>query len=147
MSKKRRKLFISAFLMLITSIVFAQSSEFTISGEVLIYDAGDIYIYLADEETVKTPMTGNKVIIFKDDSTNRDFRKVQFQFENVEEGRYAIRCYQDVNGNNKMDRGLFGPTEPWWLSWQEERPPRIPKFKNIAFKVDSNIQDIQINLE
>ena len=147
MSKKRRKLFISAFLMLITSIVFAQSNGFTISGEVLIHNVGDVYIYLTDEETAKTPMTGNKVIIFEDDSNNRDFRKVQFQFEDVEEGVYAIRCYQDVNGNKKMDKGLFGPTEPWWLSYQGERPSRIPEFKHIAFKIDSDIQGIKIDLE
>ena len=146
MINKKTKLFMSGFLMLITSIVLAQSSGYIISGEVQIYDVGDVYIYLADEETAKTPLTGNKVIIIKDDSTNRDFRKVEFQFENVEEGVYAIRCYQDVNGNEKLDRGLFGPKEPWWLSYQGERPPRIPKFKDIALKVDSDIKDIQINL-
>lgn len=140
-------LFIFGFLMIITHIVFAQNSGYFISGEVLIHDVGDIYIYLANEETAKTPMTGNKVIIIKDDSTIRDFRKVQFQFENVEEGLYAIRCYQDVNGNKKMDKGLFGPTEPWWLSWQGERPLRIPKFKHIAFIVESDIWNIQINLD
>jgi len=147
MVNKKITLFMSGFLMLVTYIVFAQSGGYIISGEVLIHDVGDVYIYLADEETAKTPMTGNKVIIIKDDSTNRDFRKVPFQFENVEEGRYAIRCYQDVNGNKKMDKGLFGPTEPWWLSWQEERHSGIPKFKNIAFTVESDIQSIQINLD
>ena len=147
MVNKKITLFMSGFLILIIPIVFAQSSGYIISGEVMIYDVGDVYIYLADEETAKTPMTGNKVIIIKDDSTNKDFRKVSFQFENVEEGVYAIRCYQDVNGNGKLDKGLFGPKEPWWLSYQGERPPRIPKFKHIAFKIDSDIQDIQINLD
>ena len=147
MVNKKILLSMSGFLLIVTSIIFAQSGGYIINGEVLIYDVGDVYIYLADEETAKTPMTGNKVIIIKDDGTNRDFRKVPFQFENVEEGVYAIRCYQDVNGNEKLDRGLFGPKEPWWLSYQGERPLRIPKFKHIAFKVDSNIRDIQINLE
>ena len=133
--------------MLITPIVFAQSGEFSISGEVLIYDVGDVYIYLTDEETAKTPMTGIKVIVIKDDITNRGFRRVLFQFENVEKGLYAIRCYLDVNKNEKLDSGLFGPKEPWWVSWQEERHSRIPKFKNTAFTVESNIQDIQIILD
>ncbi|MCK5200350.1 MAG: DUF2141 domain-containing protein [Spirochaetales bacterium] len=147
MVNKKILLFMSGFLLMVTYIVFAQSGGYIISGEVLIYDVGDIYIYLADEETAKTPMTGNKVIIIKDDSTNSGFRKVSFQFENVEEGVYAIRCYQDVNGNKKMDKGLFGPTEPWWLSYQGERHSRIPKFSDISFRVESDIQDIQINLE
>ena len=147
MSKKKIILFMSGFLMLITLLVFAQSSEYTISGEVLIYDVGTIYIYLVDEETAITPMTGNKVIIIKNDRTNRGFRKVPFQFKDVKEGVYAIRCYQDVNDNGKMDKGMFGPTEPWWLSYQEERHSRIPKFEDISFRVESNIQDIQINLD
>lgn len=147
MVNKKIKLFISGFLILTAPIVFAQSGGYTIDGEVLIYDVGNVYIYLADEETAKTPMTGNMVIVIKNGDTNRNFRKVQFQFENVEEGVYAIRCYQDVNGNEKLDKGLFGPKEPWWLSYQGERPPRFPKFKEIAFKVDSNIQGIQINLD
>ena len=147
MVNKKTKLLMTGFLMLMTSTVFAQSGVFSISGEVLIYDAGDVYLYLADKETAKTPMTGNKVIIIKDNTANGVFRKIPFQFENVEEGVYAIRCYQDVNGNRKMDKGLFGPTEPWWLSYQKERHSRIPKFKEIAFRVESDIQGIQINLE
>lgn len=147
MANKRIKLFISGFLMLTAPIVFAQSGEYIIGGEVLIYDVGNVYIYLADEEIAKTPMTGNMVIVIKNDDINRNFGKVPFQFENVEEGVYAIRCYQDVNGNEKLDKGLFGPKEPWWLSYQGERPPRFPKFKDIGFKINSNIQGIQINLE
>ena len=133
--------------MLVIPIVFAQSGQFFISGEVLIYGVGDVYIYLADEETAKTPMTGNMVIVIKNSDINKNFRKVPFQFENVEEGVYAIRCYQDVNGNEKLDKGLFGPKEPWWISYQGERPRRFPKFKDIAFKVDSNIQGLRINLD
>ena len=101
---KKTKLLMSGFLMLIVSIAFTQNGEYSISGEVLIYDIGDVYIYLADKETAKTPMTGNKLIIIKDDTINRNFRKVLFHFENVEEGVYAIRCYQDVNGNGKLDK-------------------------------------------
>jgi uncharacterized protein (DUF2141 family) len=127
--------------------VFFILDEFTISGEVLICDVGDVYIYLVDEETAKIPMTGVQIIVIEDDNTNRDSLKVPFQFENVKKRVYAIRCYQDVNGNKKLDKGLFGPKEPWWLSWQEERHSGIPKFKNIAFRVESSIRDIQINLD
>ncbi|MCD4697450.1 MAG: DUF2141 domain-containing protein [Bacteroidales bacterium] len=146
MKNKKAKLFISGFIMLIASTVFAQSDEFSISGEVQIFDVGVVYIYLVDEETAKTPMAGIKIIVIEEDNTNRDSLKMPFKFENVKEGIYAIRCYQDVNGNKKMDKGLFGPKEPWWLSWQEERHSIIPKFKNIAFIVESNIRDIQIYL-
>ena len=54
MANKRIKLFISGFLMLIAPIVFAQNGGYIISGEVLIYDVGNVYIYLSDEDTAKT---------------------------------------------------------------------------------------------
>lgn len=138
---------ISGLLVLITSNIFAQTGYFTIKGEILIYDVGNVYIYLADEEFSKTPMAGNKVIVIEDNSTLEEFRRVPFQFDNVEEGTYAIRCYQDVNENEKLDKGMFGPIEPWWLSWQEESHSRIPKFKDIAFLVNSDIDNLQIDLD
>ncbi|MCK5198479.1 MAG: hypothetical protein KAR21_09015 [Spirochaetales bacterium] len=106
MVNKKIKLFVSGFLLLITTIGFAQIGGYIISGEVMIYDVGDVYIYLADEETAKTPMTGNKVIISKDDSTIRNFRKILFQFENVEEGVYAdmkeLKIYDIMNYKNEL---------------------------------------------
>ena len=147
MANKKIKLILSGFLILVTATAFAQSSNFTIGGEILTNDIGNIYIYLVDEVSSKTPLTGIKVIVIKNKGNNRNSQNVSFQFENVEEGIYGIRCYQDVNGNEKLDKGLFGPKEPWWLSWQEEKHSIFPKFKDIAFKVDSNIKDIQITLD
>jgi uncharacterized protein (DUF2141 family) len=51
----------------------------------------------------------------------------------------------DTNGNEKVDRGLFGPSEPWGMSWQEKRVARIPRFKDIAFQLAGDIVGIEID--
>jgi hypothetical protein len=132
--------------MLITCFGFAQVDGFTIEGEISITETGDIYIFLVDEESFKTPLFGIKVLHIVIDPEDIRPMKISFKFVDVSEGTYGIRCFQDVNGNGKMDRGLFGPKEPWWLSYQEESHSRFPKFKDIAFPVNSDVDNIQIDL-
>lgn len=40
-----------------------------------------------------------------------------FDFTGLDPGRYAVICYQDLNGNERLDFGTFGlPAEPYGLS-------------------------------
>lgn len=40
-----------------------------------------------------------------------------FDFAGLDPGRYAVICYQDLNGNERLDFGTFGlPAEPYGLS-------------------------------
>jgi uncharacterized protein (DUF2141 family) len=75
-------------------------------------------------------------------------KKAPFAFYNVPSGRYGIRCFQDVNGNEELDSGLFGmPKEPWGF-YRPKRPRlRGPKFKEVAFEVNANITDIQVDVK
>ena len=50
-----------------------------------------------------------------------------------------------ISGVEKLDRGLFGPSEPWGMSWQGEPKKGIPRFSDIAFYVDRNIENILID--
>ena len=63
-------------------------------------------------------------------------KKVSFKFEGIQKGTYGIRCFQDENGNGKLGKGMFGPKEPWGMSWQGDKPAKWPKFKHIAFNVN-----------
>lgn len=51
------------------------------------------------------------------DSKNATNKKVSFVFENIKDGYYAASCYQDSNGNKKMDFKSNGmPTEIYGVS-------------------------------
>jgi uncharacterized protein (DUF2141 family) len=125
----------------------AQSELFTVEGEVLFSETGDIYITLVTEQLFGTPYEGARKSLITVGEEELKAGCVRFRFMGVDAGVYGIRCYQDVNGNGELDRGLFGPSEPWGMSWQQEKPSRWPKFENIAFEVKVDIRDIKILLQ
>lgn len=88
---------------------------------------GCIYIFLIDEEHFEVPNSGLDTIIVEPGS-----KELEFEFRELEPGEYALRIFQDLNKNKQLDKGLFGPKEPWALSWRSEKrfPPR---FYDISF--------------
>lgn len=62
-----------------------------------------------------------------------------FTFQNVPPGMYAIAAYHDVNGNGRMDTGMFGlPREPYGFSNDVGRIAP-PNFLNATFAVQSDV--------
>jgi uncharacterized protein (DUF2141 family) len=141
------KAVLCAVMLSFTFSVFAQSNEFTLEGEIIFEKKGDIYVYLVTEEIFKKPFTGIQNTVIKIGKDEFEKKKVAFKFKEIPPGTYGIRCFQDVNGNGKLDKGLFGPKEPWGMSWQGNKPDKWPKFAYIAFEVKSNMTNIKIELE
>jgi uncharacterized protein (DUF2141 family) len=66
----------------------------------------------------------------------------------LEEGRYGVMAYQDVDGNGKLDRGFFGiPKEP--LGFSNDAPIVFgpPKFKDAKLKLQKGERETTINLD
>lgn len=60
------------------------------------------------------------------------------------EGEYAVSVYQDVNGNGKMDKNLFGaPSEPYGFSRNYKPAFRAPKFDEVKINLNA---DRKINI-
>src|SRR5882762_6702801 len=72
--------------------------------------------------------------------------KCEFQFESIPYGVYAVAIYQDVNGNGKLDKGMFGiPSEPFAFSNNFR-----PKFGGPSFdkcKFDLTKDNLALNIE
>ena len=60
--------------------------------------------------------------------------KIEFRFENVQPGRYAVVGFHDLNGNRKFDRLLGMPQEPYALS-NNVAENLLPKFGDAAVTV------------
>jgi uncharacterized protein (DUF2141 family) len=71
---------------------------------------------------------------------------IPIAFDNLEEGSYGVRAFIDRNGDGRLNRGPFGPTEPWALSWVNGRKRGIPRFQDIAYTVESGMTDIKMNV-
>jgi hypothetical protein len=132
----------------ITAVIVCSSltaqQQYSVSGSVTYSGEGLIYIYLVDEEISKIPFTGIQTIIL---TPEKSAGTLPFIFSGIEAGAYGIRCYQDTNGNGELDRGLFGPKEPWGMSWQGQRPRKWPRWSNFSFEVVTNISGIAVVLE
>lgn len=128
----------------------ANKSYYTIGGEIHLKEIkknGNLYISLVTEETFKTPLHGFKKLILEISEKEISQKKVSFHFLDIPPGRYGIRCFFDADGNEKLNKGMFGPSEPWGMSWQGEKALGWPKFKHIAFAVNMDLMDIQIVVE
>lgn len=138
----RRVLFVAVLLMACGSL-FAE--RYTISGTVLVNTEGTLFVHLVDEAQFEVPFTGISEVRAEIDRIVARTGMVPFQFEGLAAGRYGIRVYIDTNGNGELDRGLFGPKEPWGMTWQVEKLFRVPNFPDIAFNVSSDIHGIEID--
>lgn len=130
-----------AFLFLLISIsLFAQKETFTLAGRVNVYNPqGRIYVFLCNEESFEIPFSGIDTISFWVDYNKTE---IKYKFKNIPAGQYAISCYQDVNGNHKLDKWLFGPLEPWGFSYTGDMK-FPPKFNDVSFKL---LYDQRINI-
>lgn len=80
---------------------------------------------------ISTPQSGNTSLVFT----------------GIDNGTYGIALFQDLNGNERLDRNLFGrPTEPFGFSTNPRIGMRAPGFGEFAFRHDGQNQVIVIRL-
>lgn len=137
-SKRRKNLKTYTIILSLVSLGIllnakAQNPNQGIYGSISITQLkGDIYIFLVNAKTFSIPLSGIDTIILKVKE-----KTIHFNFPHVNSGIYAIRCFQDLNYNKRLDRGLFGPTEPYGFSWNKQNTFPFG-FNDVSFKVDCN---------
>jgi uncharacterized protein (DUF2141 family) len=128
----------------------ACSPCYQVGGEIILKEIkkqGDLHVMLVTEESFNKALQGFRKLILKIGQGEIKEKKVPFMFPDIPPGRYGIRCFLDEDGNGKLNRGAFGPSEPWGMSWQGKKPLGWPKFKYIAFDVERDVKDIRIVVE
>jgi uncharacterized protein (DUF2141 family) len=73
--------------------------------------------------------------------------KCELQFDEIPYSSYAVAIYQDVNGNGKLDKGMFGiPEEPFAFS--NNFRPRFggPSFESCKFDFKEDNQTLTIEM-
>ncbi|OPY78955.1 MAG: hypothetical protein A4E64_00555 [Syntrophorhabdus sp. PtaU1.Bin058] len=140
-------IFIAVLFLLTGSQLPAQQATFQVSGEISFPKTGDLYVQLITKEEFDSGKDAGFGIIVATNPEDMKKGRVLFSFEGVPKGTYGIRCFQDVNRTGKMEKGLFGPKEPWG-TYRPARPMlRAPRFDEISFEVNGDIRDIKIELK
>ncbi|GHN03271.1 hypothetical protein WSM22_47600 [Cytophagales bacterium WSM2-2] len=87
-----------------------------------------------------------KNMVFKQSLDNAT-DKCEFVFEAVPYGTYAVAIYQDVNGNGKLDTGMFGiPKEPFAFSNNFRPKFGGPSFEKCKFDFSKSNAAIKIEM-
>lgn len=153
--------FMLTIIMIVPVIASAQSEGFTISGEVRFKKTGNIYLKVLTEEQFKTDdddddddkhtSDDHKYVarlVLEIGEKESEQNKVTFEFTNISPGTYVIQGFQDVNGNRRLDEGMFGPKEPWGMSRLKKHPKfRAPKLEEVTFEVTQDIPDMVIEVK
>lgn len=116
-----------------------------VEGDCLVVREGTLFIYVVDEHGFASPLTGFRELRLQVGPDEVAAGNVEFSFT-LPSGRYGIRCFLDLNGNGRLDRGLLGPTEPWGMSWNGAGRFGFPEFEDIAFVVDRDVRGLQIGV-
>ena len=61
--------------------------------------------------------------------------------------QFAIKAYQDINGNGELDKGLFGPKEPVGFSRNPSHRFGMPSYNKSVIDCDNDKINISIMLD
>lgn len=134
---------IAFFISVAACFPLSAQQQYAISGTIAYTGEGPIYVYLVDEEIARVPFTGIQTLVLTPDEP---YGALPFTFTGITTGTYGVRCFQDTNGNGELDRAVFGPKEPWGMSWQGEKPQKWPRWDDFSFELKTNISGITIVL-
>jgi len=126
----------------------AQQPGLTAGGTITFRKTGSIYIALVTEEEYRQPDSVPVRFSLVLDPSPAELRagQMRYSFQNVPEGTYALRAFQDVNGNGRLDAGIFGPTEPWCIYRLRLPAFRAPRFAEIRFDLRSSTSSLDLDL-
>jgi uncharacterized protein (DUF2141 family) len=94
-------------------------------------------IYHANDNFPEEPSIPKKIDV--------DKHNVPVEIKNLNEGKYAVSVYQDLNGNAKLDRNLVGiPKEPFAFSNMSSMGMGPPKFADAAFQLGIETKEITL---
>jgi len=116
-----------------------------VEGSFRVGREGVLFAYAVDEGGFASPQTGFRELRLHVGPVELAAGRVRFSFI-LPPGRYGIRCFLDLDGNGRLDRGPLGPAEPWGMSWNGSRRFGFPKFGDIAFMLDKDIRGLRIEV-
>jgi uncharacterized protein (DUF2141 family) len=131
------KIFPFILLLFFSKNIFLQKNSIKVWVKNCKINKGKIFVALYDE----------KDKMLKGISQVTDNEQVSTIFEDIPEGKYAVKVYQDLNNNGELDKNFIGiPKEPYGLSNNIRPKFAPPAFKDMLFDVKGE-KIIEILLE
>lgn len=135
-------------MLIIASLAQTEPPGFIVAGKIIFKNKGDLYIKVVNEIEFDQGKDSIYREIIKIGPEEIKKKEVVFKFDGISQGTYGILCFQDTNGNGRLDTNIIGlPTEPWGVSRNVRPFLRRPKFEEIAFQLNKNIADIRLEVK
>ena len=130
---QRARTTLTLFLSLAAAPALAADMTIEISG--VVPDGGRVYVAIYDRSE-NFPASGKQLLGQVLAATDRNLTA---RFSDLRAGQYAAVAFQDVNGNGKLDKNLFGiPKEPYGFSNGARGSGGPPRFADAAITLAAN---------
>lgn len=145
MARPARPLFpLLGFSLLLLGAPALAAASHTVSGVLRFRGPGKLYLALHDAASFAGGGPGRQVLVVEAPASD-GIVEAPFTFTEVPAGEWALRCYQDRNGNGRLDMGVLGPREPWGVSGERRR--RAPRFEEVRFTVSGEVAGLVVPVE
>jgi len=144
-SQEQQRFFSLLFLILVGVSALSAEELHSVAGRVTSSRPGTVYLQIVDEAGFNEEENGfsRGTII---EIRSRENPTETFVLEKIPPGIYGIRSFLDTNSNGKIDFSLRG-IEPWG-TYRPVRPfMRGPRFNEISFFLNENLEDIEVVLK
>lgn len=135
------------FSLILTTISYSQQPDttFSVSGLITNVEKGKaVFIALfSNQKDFKKHIAYKKQGFKRVDVSGNP---IHYVFDNVESGEYIIVAFQDINGDKKINIGIFGPKEPCEI-FKPKKSLFRPKFEKCKFCINTNIGNANIVLK
>tara|TARA_S200000501_G_C20752262_1_gene712225 strand:+ start:137 stop:595 length:459 start_codon:yes stop_codon:yes gene_type:complete len=130
------------------------SANLTIEIENIQTNKGTLYISLINKKDSfeKILTTNQEILNHVDDIFIGTSKKVDrnsrqtVTLSEVPYGIYSIMIFQDLNENQRLDKWIFGPSEPYGFSKNPTTKFRAPYFEETQIKIKNEKSIVKISL-
>lgn len=121
----------------------------SVYGEVVFNGRGDVHVDLVRRATFEKGQSNpDYLLVLRIGEEELRRGRVKFEFKDVPAGTYALRSFQDENGNGLLDTHFLGaPLEPWGMHRPSRPVMRAPRFDEVSFDLKSSVSGVEIVLD
>lgn len=126
-----KRIFLAASLM-IASIALSAQHKLNITVDGIDKVQGKLFVAVYDEANfMKQRLYGTIAKV--------DAQEITVNIDSVAVGSYAVVVFHDENSNNKLDMGIYGPSEPYCYSNNTKAKYGPPSFTECMIKVEDDV--------
>ena len=134
-------------LYLLSAAETDSDSTFSIRGKVSFTKDIPVTVTCLTEQEFKEELPARYFYLQRLSASDLERGYIEYEISSIPEGKYLVFAFQDKNENDKVDRILFAPREPWAIYGLPRPTTGKPKFAKLSMYIDSDLSALDMNLK